>query len=52
VKVMVKDHMKDIADFKKDARASQSPATYAEGAIPTLQKHLHMAQALERHPSG
>lgn len=45
--------MKDIAEFKKDARASQSPAsTYAEGAIPTLQKHLHMAQALERHPSG
>jgi putative membrane protein len=53
VKAMVKDHKKDIADFKKEAKGTNSPAsTYAQQALPTLQKHLQLAESLERHPSG
>ncbi|MGH8181650.1 MAG: DUF4142 domain-containing protein [Steroidobacteraceae bacterium] len=54
VKAMVKDHKKDIAEYKKEAKAaSNSPAaSYAETSLPTLQKHLRLAESLERHPSG
>jgi putative membrane protein len=50
---MVKDHKKDIAEYKEEAGASNSPAsTYAEHALPTLDKHLRIAESLERQPSG
>jgi putative membrane protein len=53
VKAMVKDHKKDIAVYKKEARASNSPAaTYAQQSLPVLHKHLQLAESLERHPSG
>ena len=53
VKAMVKDHKKDIAEYKKEAKASNSPAaSYAEASLPTLQKHLRLAESLKRHPSG
>ena len=54
VKEMVKDHKKDIAEYKKEAQAaSNSPASsYAETSLPTLQKHLRLAESLERHSSG
>jgi putative membrane protein len=53
VKAMVKDHKKDSREFKKEARASNSPAaSYARTSLPTLQKHLQIAESLERHPSG
>ena len=53
VKAMVKDHKKDIADFKKEARSSNSPASnYAKQVLPDLKKHLQLAESLERHPSG
>lgn len=53
VKAEVKDHEKDIAEFKKEAKAGNNPAaSYAQASLPTLQKHLRMAQSLERHPSG
>jgi putative membrane protein len=53
IKAMVKDHRKDIAEFRKEAKASNSPAaSYAQASLPTLQKHLRMAESLERHPSG
>jgi putative membrane protein len=53
VKAMVKDHKKDIREFKKEAKASNSPASsYAQTALPTLRKHLQLAESLERHPSG
>jgi putative membrane protein len=53
VKAMVKDHKKDIAEFKKEAKASNSPAAnYAQQVLPDLQKHLRLAESLERHPSG
>jgi len=53
VKAMVKDHKKDIAEFKKEAKSSNSPAsTYAQQVLPDLNKHLQLAESLERHPSG
>lgn len=53
VKEMVRDHRKDIAEFKEEAKASKGPAgTYAKASLPTLEKHLHLAESLERRPSG
>jgi putative membrane protein len=53
VKEMVKDHKKDIAEYEKQAKASNSQATsYAEQSLPTLKKHLQLAESLERHPGG
>lgn len=53
VKAMVKDHKKDIAEYKKEAAASNSQAaSYAQQILPNLQKHLQLAESLERHPSG
>ena len=53
VKAMVKDHKKDIAEYKKEAKASNSAAaSYAQSSLPTLKKHLQLAESLERHPSG
>src|SRR5512146_559383 len=43
VKAMVKDHRKDLAEYKKESKASNSPAsTYAKQIVPDLQKHLHL----------
>src|SRR5690348_8448897 len=47
VKEMVKDHKKDIAEYEKQAKASNSQATsYAEQSLPTLKKHLQLAESL------
>ena len=53
VKAMIKDHKKDIREFKKESKASNSPAaSYAKTSLPTLQKHLRLAESLARQPSG
>lgn len=53
LKAMVKDHRKDIAEFKKEAKTSNSPAaSYAQAVLPDLHKHLQLAESLERQPSG
>lgn len=53
VKAMVKDHVKDIAEYKREAKAGNGPAaSYAQQSLPTLHKHLRIAESLERHPSG
>lgn len=53
VEAIVKDHKKDIAEFKKEAKTSNSPASsYARQVLPDLEKHLQLAEALERQPSG
>ncbi|MGH8328667.1 MAG: DUF4142 domain-containing protein, partial [Steroidobacteraceae bacterium] len=50
-KAEVKDHKKDIADYKKEAKSSNSPAaSYAQQTLPDLHKHLKLAESLERHP--
>lgn len=43
----VKEHQKDIAEFKDEAAAKNGPAsTLAEQQLPTLQKHLQLAQSI------
>ncbi|HWE47523.1 MAG TPA: DUF4142 domain-containing protein [Caulobacteraceae bacterium] len=44
---MVKDHEKDISDFKTEAAGGSGPAAaLAKQTIPTLEKHLAMAKRL------
>jgi putative membrane protein len=47
---MVAGHTKAIAIYKKEAADAQNPAlkSYAEQALPVLQKHLDDAKALEK----
>lgn len=47
---MIAGHTKAIAIYKKEAADAQNPAikSYAEQALPTLQKHLDSAKALEK----
>lgn len=47
---MVEDHQNDIAKFQKEADAKDGPASdLAQQQLPTLQKHLRMAQSLQRN---
>jgi putative membrane protein len=46
-KAMVKAHKQDIAKYKKEAAKKDDLAQFAEQTIPTLQKHLQMAQSIE-----
>jgi putative membrane protein len=50
---MVAGHTKAVAVYKKEAADAQNPAikAYAAAALPTLQKHLEAAKALEA-PKG
>lgn len=45
-KHMIKDHKKDIGDYKKAAKLHNAAGQYATDALPTLQKHLQDAQSL------
>ncbi|HXE07169.1 MAG TPA: DUF4142 domain-containing protein [Acidobacteriaceae bacterium] len=47
---MVAGHTKAIATYKKEAADAQNPAlkSYAEQALPVLQKHLDQAKTLEK----
>ena len=47
---MVAGHTKAIAVYKKEATDAQNDAikTYAQAAIPVLQKHLDQAKELEK----
>ena len=44
---MVKDHKQDVAEFQREAQSGQDPAlrAFALKTLPTLQKHLQMAEA-------
>ena len=46
---MVKDHKKDVAEFKKQAERGKDPElkSWASQKLPTLQEHLRMAQEVE-----
>ena len=50
VQEMVAGHTKAIAIYKKEAADAQNPAlkSYAEQTLPTLEKHLDGAKALEK----
>lgn len=44
---MVADHKHDIAQYQKAAKSKDSSlAGYANESLPTLQKHLQMAQSI------
>jgi putative membrane protein len=44
---MVKDHEKDIAEFKKEAGSGSGPVQQlAKKTLPTLEKHLRIAKSL------
>jgi putative membrane protein len=44
---MVKDHTKDISDFRKASKMTGPAGELAKATIPTLEKHLAMAKRLE-----
>jgi putative membrane protein len=49
IKIMVEDHKKDIKEFEKAAKSSnQQVAEFAKQTLPTLHKHLDMAQSLAK----
>jgi putative membrane protein len=54
VQEMIAGHTKAIAVYKKEATDAQNAAlkSYAEQALPTLQKHLDGAKALEKGKSA
>jgi putative membrane protein len=46
---MVADHRKDIADYRKAAKMKDEQiASFATETLPTLEKHLQMAQSLNK----
>jgi putative membrane protein len=48
---MVKDHQKDIAEFKHGENSAQKPAVkqFAQKTLGTLQSHLELAQHMQAH---
>jgi putative membrane protein len=50
IQEMIAGHTKAIAVYKKEAADAQNPAlkSYAEEALPVLQKHLDGAKALQK----
>ena len=48
VQLAVSGHRKEIGEFEKEAKQPNNPvASYASETLPSLQKHLQMAQSLE-----
>jgi putative membrane protein len=46
---MVKDHKEDLAKFRREARTDHGQVgQMAQQQIPVLEKHLHMAESLEK----
>jgi putative membrane protein len=48
VKMMVKDHKKDVAEFQKESTRGADPdvKAFATATLPTLQEHLQMIQRI------
>jgi putative membrane protein len=45
---MVMDHKKDIEEYQTAAKKQDAAGKYATEALPTLQKHLQRAEALQK----
>jgi len=45
---MVADHKKDIAAYQKASKKQDAASQYAQGSLPTLQKHFEEAQKLQK----
>jgi putative membrane protein len=50
VDMMVKDHKKDVSQFKKMSSSLDDPELkgWVDKTLPVLEKHLHAAQQLEK----
>ncbi|MBW8815653.1 MAG: DUF4142 domain-containing protein [Caulobacterales bacterium] len=48
IRYMIHDHRKDIADFRKASRRGGPVGDLASRTLPDLQRHLQMAQQLDR----
>ena len=48
IKGMVEDHHKDIAAFEREAKAGNAASKAAADQLPTLKKHLEMAENLQK----
>jgi len=44
---MVKDHQADIEDYQKQTAKNDPTGPFAKETLPTLQKHLKMAQSVQ-----
>jgi putative membrane protein len=50
VSYMVSDHKKDISEFKDEAASGKGAVPQlAQKTLPTLRKHLHIAESLRTH---
>jgi len=51
---MVKDHVKDVSAFRKEAREGKDPEVkaWASETLPTLEEHLKMARDLSKKVTG
>jgi putative membrane protein len=54
VKMMVKDHVKDVAEFDRESKRATDPDVrqFAASALPTLKDHLAMAKDLQGKVGG
>jgi len=45
---MVRDHKKDVAEFKRETESAKDPdvKNFATSTLPTLEDHLKQAQSL------
>lgn len=50
---MVKDHQKDVSEFKQETTSAQNPALkqFAQQTLPTLESHLQEARQMEQSVS-
>lgn len=48
MKDMVKDHKKDVSDFRRESKSAQDPdvRTFATKILPTLEDHLKQAESI------
>lgn len=54
VKMMVKDHKKDVAEFSKESKSANDPDLkgWAGSTLPTLQEHLKMIEGISGKMGG
>jgi putative membrane protein len=45
---MIEDHQKDIKEFETESKMNDAAGMYAKETLPTLQKHLQMAESLSK----
>lgn len=51
-KSMLSDHQKDVKEYQKEAAKTDAAGQYAKQTLPTLQKHLQMAEQLNQQLQG